>query len=378
MNKPVKILVTGDTHLGGGRVKSLALKQDERELFGSFLDKIQEADISVTNLESPLIEKGKEIKKTGPNLKSSPRTLSVLQVAGFDLLTLANNHIMDYGPKGLKSTLDASLKEGMATVGAGETLNEAVKAYTVKKNDMLISFINIAENEFSTAQDDSPGAHPLDPIQNYYTIQKAKEKSDRVVVIIHGGHEHYRYPSPRMVKTYRFFVDAGADAVLGHHTHCVSGYEVYKGAPIFYSLGNFLFDKSFTDSPGKWHKGMMVELITSTTGFDFEFYPFIQNAEEGGLRSLNQKEEKEFQTELKEINSIIQDSEKLTQEFESFCHRSQNQYKSYIEPHSVRLLHALQNRNLFPSFLSDRKKRLFLNLIRCEAHRDALIKILNQ
>ena len=90
-------------------------------------------------------------------------------------------------------------------------------------------------------------------------IQEAKSKADFIVVVAHGGHEHYNLPSPRMKKWYRFFVDAGASAVVTHHTHIISGYEVYKDAPIFYSLGNFLFDwEGERNKP--WNKSMIIRL----------------------------------------------------------------------------------------------------------------------
>ena len=73
-------------------------------------------------------------------------------------------------------------------------------------------------------------------------IQIAKEDNDLVIVIVHGGREHYQLPTPKQRERFRFYADAGADFVVGHHTHCYSGYEIYKGKPIFYSLGNFIFD----------------------------------------------------------------------------------------------------------------------------------------
>ena len=84
--------------------------------------------------------------------------------------------------------------------------------------------------------------NPLLPIQQFYKIQEAKENADYVLVIVHGGIEHYQLPTSRMIETYRFFIDAGADAVVNHHQHCYSGYERYKSKPIIYGLGNLLFD----------------------------------------------------------------------------------------------------------------------------------------
>ena len=377
MSGTVRILIAGDVHPGGGRVRELAESIDSEGLFGGFLPLIRSADLAIANLESPAIDNGKPISKTGPNLKSPVNTLKVLKRAGFGLLTLANNHIMDYGAEGLRSTLDACSCAGLETVGAGESPDEAERYYTVELNGMSVAVVNIAENEFGTTQNGEPGGGALNPVRNFYTIKAAGQVSDRVIVIVHGGHEHYELPSPRMKETYRFFVDAGADAVIGHHTHCISGYETYKGVPILYSLGNFLFDQPFSGSITPWHTGMMAELEVSTKGLKHKLHYYIQNAEEAGLRELTSKEREAFETKITELNSIIGDDHLLAEKFEEYCRKTSRLYRSYIEPHSIRILHALRNRNMAPSLLSEHKKRLLLNLARCEAHRDVLIKTLS-
>lgn len=376
----VKILITGDTHLGGGRVKEYAQQKDKETLFGEFLPVIKNSDLSITNLESPVIDKGEPIPKTGPNLKSPLSTLGVLKEAGFNLVSLANNHIMDYGAEGLKSTLKNCQEQEIKTVGAGVSLQEAIQPAIIEMNGVDFAIINIAENEFGTTVDDTPGCHPLDPVRNYYAIQEAAQRADYVIVIVHGGHEHYELPSPRMKRTYRFFVDAGANAVVGHHTHCISGYELYKEAPIFYSIGNFLFDHSSKNKPEptSWHYGMMVQLEISESKVDFSLLPYIQNWDKPGLQKLDDAASSSFRENLNSLNKIISDDKELEKHFNEFTEKEMRRYSSYIEPHSSRVLHALRNRSLLPSFLSERKKRLLLNLTRCEAHRDLLIQTLEK
>ena len=97
-----------------------------------------------------------------------------------------------------------------------------------RKDGETLAIINCCEHEFSIADDDSAGANPLNPIQQYYKIKEARLNADYVLVIVHGGHEMYQLPSLRMVDTYRFFIDAGADAVVNHHQHCFSGYETRR------------------------------------------------------------------------------------------------------------------------------------------------------
>ena len=144
-------------------------------------------------------------------------------------------------------------------VGGGNSLRQASETLYKSIDGHTLAVINCCEHEFSIATETSSGANPLNPIQQYYKIQEARKNADYVLVIVHGGHEHYQLPSPRMKETYRFFVDAGADAVVNHHQHCYSGYEVYNGKPIFYGIGNFLFDREGVRN-SIWNEGDMVLL----------------------------------------------------------------------------------------------------------------------
>lgn len=377
-NEKVKILITGDAYLGGGRVREPAVQNNVNKLFGDFKDNIADADLAITNLESPLIDDGKPIDKTGPALKSPIAAIDVLKTAGFNLLTLANNHIMDYGISGLNSTMDTCKEYGISYTGVGHSMEEAAEPFMTEINGIKFAVINIAENEFGTIKDIGSGGNPLDAVQNYYEIRKTKKNVDYLILIVHGGHEGYNLPSPRIEKTYRFFADAGADIIVGHHPHCYSGYEIYNETPIFYSLGNFLFDQLNNNVNTSWHEGFILQLYISKNIFDFEIMPYIQNGEQAGLRKLTEKELSKFNLTINKLNTIIEDDKNLKVEFENFCLEKSNLYNSYLEPHSNRFLHVLQNRNLLPSFISAFKRRLLLNLIRCEAHRDVLLEILQK
>lgn len=373
-----KIIITGDVHLSGGRVAEYAERGDTDQLFGEFLSLIQEAELSITNLESPVTDSGSPIEKTGPALKSPISSLAVLKKAGFDLVTLANNHILDYGAEGLQSTLNECREYGLQSVGAGMSKKEASIPFITDISGIKIAILNIAENEFGTTQNGEPGGYGLDPVENFNAIKSAKEVADHVIVIVHGGHEHYELPSPRMKKTYRFFADAGASAVIAHHTHCPSGYEVYNGVPICYSLGNFLFDLPRYNGSAitPWNEGLIAELTLSKDDLSVRYQPYIQNFESVGIRHMKTDESAIFDEKINRLNNIIADDEKLQKEFENYCKKSYRMYSGYIEPHSSRILHALRNRNILPSMLTKRKKNLLLNLTRCEAHRDVLIKTL--
>jgi poly-gamma-glutamate synthesis protein (capsule biosynthesis protein) len=376
MKEEISVLITGDFY-GGNRIDSLIKDELYGEIFNDFLPLVKESDISITNLESALTTESQTIKKTGPALKSSPKTIFALKYAGFNLLTLANNHILDYGEKGLVDTMNLCIANNIDFLGVGMNINEASSVKYKQIKGKNLAFVNVAENEWSTTHGDVPGANPLDAISNYYSIQEARKNADFVFVIVHGGHEMYNLPSPRMKQTYRFFVHAGANAVIGHHTHCYSGYEIYQGCPIFYSLGNFIFDnKNYRNSI--WNSGFAARFLIEGNKLSYTLFPYIQNSTSIGVQLMGKEEISEFAKNINKLNSTIQNDNELHDRFKHFCSKVKRTYKAFLEPHSNKYLFALQNRNIFPSLLRENKRLLLLNISRCEAHRDVLNEILTQ
>lgn len=189
------------------------------------------------------------------------------------------------------------------------------------------------------------GANPLNPICQYYSIKEANSNADYVVVIVYGGHEHYQLPSPRMQETYRFFIDAGADAVVNHHQHCYSGYEIYNGKPIFYGLGNFCFD--IKGKPSKiWTEGYMIELNLEDK-IEFKIYPYKQYGEKATIELLKKDV---FDKRISELNTIISNPILLKDECNKYYTRSNVSH--FLEPIRNRWILAAQNRGLFPSFVT--------------------------
>lgn len=368
------ILITGD-FCPVNRTADLISEAKIELLFNDFLSFVKNAGLAVTNLECPLTDSKSKISKSGPALKAPFDTAEILSKAGFNLVSLANNHIMDYGPTGLTSTLDACNHYNIGHVGAGAGLDQARAAFITKQGNTKIAILNFAENEFSTTNDNHYGSNPIDPVENYYDILKAKRDADHVIVIVHGGHEMYNLPSPRIKSTFRFYADAGASVILSHHAHCYSGYEVFKGVPIFYGLGNLVFDKpSRRNSP--WNYGYAVELFIDKS-VTFSVIPYEQSNAKPGVRLLEGKDKREFHDNIEYLNSIISDDALLKAEFVKYCNKVKERYLSFLEPHSFNLIHSLRSRRLFPSLLTGKKKTLYLNLMRCESHREVLLNLLD-
>lgn len=371
----IKILLSGD-FCPHKRIEELCLNENYEKIYNDFLPVLRDKDISITNLECPLSEKENPIRKSGPNLMASPKCIEGLKYGGFDVVTLANNHILDQGERGLRDTLRVCKEADILTVGAGENFEDASQTLYINVKERRVAILNFAEHEFSIAEKNKPGANPLDPVRNYYQIEEAKKNADILLLIIHGGHEHYSLPSPRMIETYRFFADLGVTAIIGHHTHCAGGYEKYNGVPIFYSLGNFIFDWENIKSDS-WYEGYLINLsIVRNKVINFDLIPYFQCKDEPGLRLMDETESSTFLGNIEQYCNIIQDSNLLDSEWRSFCESQKIDYLGRLLS-----LNAIQRRmikkNILPElFLKKKHHATLLNLFRCESHRDVIVEII--
>lgn len=375
----INILITGD-FCPINRIQDLVTKKSYGDIFNDFLDYSQNVDLAISNLECPLTHHNIPIRKSGPAIKGIPDGVNALKYAGFNLVTLANNHVLDYGSVGLIDTLDNCQKVGIDYVGAGRNLEEARKAKFYEIKGKRIAIYNVAENEFGNTYDDKPGGNPLDPVNNSYDIKDAKKHADYLFVIVHGGREHYQLPSPRVQQLYRFFIDNGADAVVGHHTHCYSGYENYNGKPIFYSLGNFVFDYKKKYQKGLWVEGYAVQFNIENDELSFELIPYFQGREcDPTLKLFNEIERKAFDEKIAELNATIVDNGKLQLAWSEYLQSQELAYKGslYIQNKYIR---ELIRRKLIPPFFlhSEEHALILLNLLRCETHREIVIGVLNE
>lgn len=364
----MKILIAGD-FCPQNRVASLFNESDFSVVLGDVKRVISNVDYSIVNLECPVTKGGElPIAKQGPHLQCSEKGVEALKWCGFNCVTLANNHFYDYGEKGVTNTLEACKNYGIDVVGGGNNLQEASRVLYKELGGKILAIINCCEHEFSIATEKSAGSNPLNPIQQYYSIQEAKQKSDFVLVIVHGGHEHFQLPSPRMQETYRFFINTGADVVINHHQHCYSGYEVYKEKPIFYGLGNFCFDKG-TSEKEKWHEGYMV-LLHLDDIISYDIIPYNQCSNQVRIQLL---EKTSFDDELKRLNVIISNPSELNNIITQYYESCAPNYSEIFEPSNNRYFLAFKRHGWLPSLITNKRKLRAANYICCEAHRDKLI-----
>lgn len=373
MMEAIRIAFTGD-FCPINRVEDLARQKNYGSVFNDFMDVFHGNDLNVVDLECPLTLGFSERKKTGPHQKAHPDGVHLLNHAGIHLAAMANNHIMDYGSEGVLDTLKLLHANGIQTVGIGRTLEEAARPCSVSLKGKRVALLNVADNEFLTAPDGTYTCNHIDPVRCFHSIRQSRLEHDYVIVIAHAGNEFYELPSPRTKLLYRGMIDAGADVVISHHSHACSGYEVYQSGHIFYGLGNFIYDWPGRKNEG-WNRGYVVRLRISDRT-EFEVIPLKQGNEIAGVSHLNSKEEELFREDMKRLNGIIADDELLELKFQEYCESVFPMYDAFLEPYFGKYMTALRKRGLFPKLVSKRKRMLYLNLIRCDAHRDVLLRLL--
>ncbi len=366
----MKIVIAGDF----AACHRIAAQIDKGDF--SCLDEVkpftQSVDYSIINFESPVVmHEALPIDKTGPNLRCSEKAMECVAHAGFSCVTLANNHFRDYGQVGVEDTLTSCRTFGVDYVGGGKNLAEAQRILYKEIKGKRLAVINVCENEWSIADVKQGGSNPLNIVSVCHAIHEAKHKVDYVLLIIHGGTELYNLPTPRMKETYRFFIEQGADAVVNHHQHCYSGYEIYEGKPIFYGLGNFCFDW-VTESVKWWQEGFMVALELNNEHVGFDMIPYMQFADEPKV-SFDVSFD-EFQSEIKQINNVINDDEMLENKLAEFVKMGDK--LAFFEPYNSRVTRSLFKHHLLPSFFKHDKVKSLLNMVRCESHRDVLLTAL--
>lgn len=210
---------------------------------------LQTATTLMGNQEIPLSNRGSIYTKKTWTLRADPRTVQSLTLAGFDVVTLANNHILDYGPIAMQDTLDALDSANIAHTGVGMNLEEARRPVIITTPDgTKLAFLaySLVYPEIFWASKTRPGTPYGTPSYFVPDIQKAKAMADYVIVSFHWSNELIFYPFDYQKINARKCIDAGASVVIGHHPHVLQGLEVYKGGLIAYSLGNFVFGSRST------------------------------------------------------------------------------------------------------------------------------------
>ena len=317
----MKIIFTGDICF---RDLSFDDAQKCKSALEDVLPRFKNSDFIIANLETPMADPGKHkpIKKSGPNIISLPHNITFLKILGVDAVTLANNHIGDFGENAVEETLNLLELNKIGFCGAGANINKAYDALHLEKDGVSVSIISVCENEFGIATQDKYGSAGYNARMLFNRIKTERLTADKIIIVFHGGNEYNPLPSPDTVDRYRLICDMGADAVIAGHTHCVQGYELYNRKPILYSLGNFFFksakEREKTDS---WYYGYAVETDISSSGITFDIIPYYFDPEVTKISVFKEKKKEKMLAYIESLSEIIRNPDLLEKYFCGWTYR---------------------------------------------------------
>ncbi len=214
------------------------VKEDKKWAFAA-LEEARLADVSIVNLEAPFTTASTSTKSDP--FKVDPAQVEVLKNGGIRMVNLANNRIMDYQGAGLEETLKTLDQAGIHHFGAGRDAKEARKPEILDVDGQRVAYLGYFDSEDQAAGDAKPGTNPKQNDRIAADIKAIRNQVDWVVVNFHWGDDISKYPNDAQMELAHFSIDQGADLVVGHHSSILQGAEIYKGRPIVYSLGNFIF-----------------------------------------------------------------------------------------------------------------------------------------
>lgn len=240
------------------------------------------SDIMMINNECTFSTRGEPIAGKAYTFRSDPANVSILQELGVDIAGIANNHVCDFGFEALSDTIATLDEAGIPNVGAGNNIDEAKRPWYFVANGKKIAFVAATQiertyNYTKEATETTPGVlKTLNPDKYLEVIAAAKAHSDYVIAFVHWGTEGTNYYEADQVALAEKFVAAGADAIIGGHTHCLQGITYIEDVPVIYSLGNFWFGSTPTDGVNKKDTGIAQVIIEQQGSIRFRFLPCVQ------------------------------------------------------------------------------------------------------
>jgi len=369
----IKIVIGGDI-CPINRNENLFRIGKANSIFPGLLEYLNSADLTIVNLECPLVDTPSPIKKNGPNLGVPSECINGIKNAGIKVVNLANNHILDHGEQGLKKTINTLKKVNIDFVGAGRNLKDArkIKIYEIKER--RIGILAMAEHEFSLATDTTWGANPLDIIDFVGNLNENRNLFDYLIILIHAGVSGYPTPSPNFMKIAHFLVDVGANLVVFQHSHIPGSYEFYKGGYIFYGQGNLIFDWSPPIRGSSWNNGFIISIkLSDDLKCTFELVPYIQSDHFPGAHILCKNKKKKFLEDVTKRSNAIKDIAYIQRSWKEYCISVRGRYYSNMLFGNNRLLNFISNKFNFKDLLLNKKHLLIWeNFITCETHREIL------
>jgi len=268
-------------------------------VYGDVLPVLRRGDLRIVNLECALSGDASPVSKSGSVFKGRPEHIRGLTAVPFEVVTLANNHVFDYGPEAFRQTLELLADHSIRTVGAGMSPEEARRPLVLEVSGVRIGIVNFSEGEDLTAAVSGPGVFGWDIEAVAQSVRAIRPGVDVILVVCHGGVEYIPFPPPYLAEAFRRIAGAGADLICGHHAHVPQGVQFAGGVPICYSLGNFVF---WQETDLLYRKlGYLVKAGVSSAGVaHIELVPYAIGP--GCLRLLEGDERARFFEALQKVS----------------------------------------------------------------------------
>ena len=278
------------------------IENNPKTVYGDLLPILKGADLSLVNLEAPLSDTGNPVRKSGAVFKGDANHVDGLAAVPFDAVTLANNHVFDFGVDAFKETLAALDSRGIRYTGAGMDTKEANEPLIMETKGIKIAIVNFSEGEDLTTANAGPGVMGWDIPAVTALVRELKLKVNAVIVVAHCGLEYIPFAPSYVIQAFKDVAESGADAVIGHHPHVPQGVFIHKGTPICCSLGNFVF---YQPTQFHWRKqGYMANLKLADTGLaGLELIPY--RIHDRGVSALGEEEKTTFFKRLEEISQPL-------------------------------------------------------------------------
>lgn len=374
MDNVIRINIVGD----------FCIKETQNLQFGKELDSMLAiSDLNIVNFEAPIYTNHSQpSSKSGPCLFQAPDAPKLLEKHHFNIISLANNHIMDYGVEALENTINAFTQA--KTIGAG-SYDDIYKIHVFHVKGRKIGVLCITQYEFGILPEKSfhkPQAkgtawmcHPsIDEL-----IVNAHQLCDTLIVIPHAGLENFEYPLPEIKALYRHFIALGADAVIGGHPHIPQPWEIYKNKPIVYSIGNFCFDKIFNKK--FWNQGLLASLEIEENKIHLQVKQIQYDYE---THIVNFSNDSSFDTFCNLINQNFINEEQYISIVNKKCLSLQQWYQKLFEYSGffrpsikkyLRIILSMIKRKYILKQELTFDNTHFINNIRCETHRWVISRI---
>jgi hypothetical protein len=284
-------------------------------VYGDVLPILRQGDLRIVNLECALSGDASPVWKSGSVFNGRPEHINGLTAVPFEVATLGNNHVFDYGPEAFRQTLDLLRAHAIRTVGAGMSAEEAQRPLILEVNGVRIGIVNFSEGEDLTSAVSGPGVFGWEVDAVVDSVRAIRPGVNVILVICHGGVEYIPFPPPYLAEAFRRIAEAGADLIIGHHAHVPQGIQVLNGVPICYSLGNFVF---YQETDLFYRKlGYLVKAGVSRAGLaHIHLIPYEIGSE--CLRLLRRDESALFFESLEKVSLPLADQEGIKEAWHGF------------------------------------------------------------